>query len=54
MTRKPLKKIAILSLATGGWLLDRAIGSGTHLSLIATTEAVVGAPATPVNRVGVR
>jgi hypothetical protein len=53
MTRKPLQTIVILALATGGWLLDRPLGSGTHLSLITTAEAVVGAPATPVSYAGV-
>ncbi|MCK7582185.1 MAG: hypothetical protein MZV65_45670 [Chromatiales bacterium] len=53
MSHKPLKTLAIIALATGGWLLDGALGSGTQLSLIATAEAVVGAPATPVSYAGV-
>jgi hypothetical protein len=48
-----MKKIAIFSLAVAGWLLNGQIGPGPHPGLIASAEAVVGAPATPVSYAGV-
>ncbi|WP_200382804.1 hypothetical protein [Thiococcus pfennigii] len=53
MIGRSLKTLALRSLAVGGWLLDGSIGPGTHLSQIATAEAAVGAPATPVSYAGV-
>jgi len=53
MTRKPLRIFAILGLAAGSWLLNGQIGPGPHDGLIASAEAVVGAPATPVSYAGV-
>jgi hypothetical protein len=53
MIGRSLRTPALRSLAVGGWWLDGSIGPGTHLSQIATAEAAVGAPATPVSYAGV-
>lgn len=53
MIRKPMKNLVILSLAVAGWLLNGQMGPSPHASLIASAEAVVGAPATPVSYAGV-
>jgi hypothetical protein len=53
VTRTPMKKIAVLGLAVGGWLLNGQMGPSPHAGLIASAEAVVGAPRTPVSYAGV-
>lgn len=53
MKRKHRKILAILSLAVGGWLFNGQMGPSPHARLIASAEAVVGAPATPVSYAGV-
>lgn len=53
MTKKPMKKVAILGLAVTGWLLNGQMGPSPHAGLIASAEAVVGAPRTPVSYAGV-
>jgi len=50
ITRKPL---LMFTLAAVGWLSNGAIGPALQGNLVATAEAVVGAPATPVSYAGV-
>jgi len=50
ITRKPL---LMFTLAVAGWLGNGAIGPALQGNLVATAEAVVGAPATPVSYAGV-
>jgi hypothetical protein len=45
--------LAIVGLATSGWLFNGQLGSGPDAGLIASAAAVVGAPATPVSYAGV-
>ena len=45
--------ILILGLAAAGWLWNGEIWPTSHGGLVATAEAVVGAPATPVSYAGV-
>lgn len=45
--------ILMFGLAAAGWLCNGGIGSTSHGGLVATAEAVVGAPATPVSYAGV-
>jgi len=45
--------ILILGLAAAGWLWNGEIWPTSNGGLIATVEAVVGAPATPVSYAGV-
>ena len=47
------KCMLILFLAAAGWLWNGEIGPTLHGGLVATAEAVVGAPATPVSYAGV-
>jgi len=53
MTRKILRTSAILGLAVAGWLLNGQMGAHPQGGLMATAEAVVGRPATPVSYAGV-
>lgn len=47
------KYALMLPLAVAGWMANGDIGTGSHTELVATAEAVVGAPATPVSYSGV-
>lgn len=53
MTPSTRKSLLLFGLATAGWLCNGEIGPGTKGGLMATAEAVVGAPATPVSYAGV-
>jgi hypothetical protein len=53
MIRNPLRKMVILGLAAAGWMLNGQMSPSPHAGLIASAEAVVGAPATPVSYAGV-
>jgi hypothetical protein len=50
ITRKPL---LMFTLAAAGWVSNGEIGPALQGSLVATAEAVVGRPATPVSYAGV-
>ncbi len=52
MNRAIRKSLVMTGVAAVMWLCNGGISS-THLSLVATAEAVVGAPATPVSYAGV-
>ncbi len=45
--------ILMLGLAAAGWLWNGEIRSTWHGDLVATAEAIVGRPATPVSYAGV-
>ncbi len=47
------KYVLVSSLAVAGWLCNGELSLSPHGGLIATAEAVVGAPATPVSYAGV-
>jgi len=47
------KSIFILGLAAAGWLWNGEIWPISNGGLVATAEAIVGAPATPVSYAGV-
>ena len=47
------KYVLIIGLAAAGLVWNGEIWSTSHGSLVATAEAVVGAPATPVSYAGV-
>jgi hypothetical protein len=53
MTRKILRTSTILALALAGWRCNGDMGPTFSGGLIATAEAVVGRPATPVSYAGV-
>jgi len=53
MTLTARRRLLMLGLATAGWLCNGGIGSTDNGGLVATAEAVVGAPATPVSYAGV-
>ncbi|MCU0835498.1 MAG: hypothetical protein MUC77_13885 [Chromatiaceae bacterium] len=53
MTHKILRTLVVLALASAGWLFNGQIGPGPQGGLMATAEAVVGRPATPVSYAGV-
>lgn len=53
MTHKSLRFLTILGVGAAGWLLNGQTGPSPHAGLIASAEAVVGAPATPVSYAGV-
>lgn len=53
MTHITRRYVLILGLAAVGWLWNGAIWPTVHGGLVATAEAVVGAPATPVSYAGV-
>jgi hypothetical protein len=45
--------LLVFGLAAAGWLCNGELGPGSHGGLVATAEAVVGRPATPVSYAGV-
>jgi len=47
------KYLLLFSLAIVGWLCNGEIGLNPHSGLIATAEAVIGRPVTPVSYAGV-
>ena len=47
------KYVLMFGLAAAGWLCNGEIGPTSPSGLVATAEAVVGAPATPVSYAGV-
>ena len=53
MTHVSRKFVLMFGLAAAGWLCNGEIGSTSHGGLVATAEAVVGRPATPVSYAGV-
>ena len=53
MTHVTPRSVLILGLAAVGWLWSGEIWPTWHGGLVATAEAVVGAPATPVSYAGV-
>lgn len=53
MTTITRKTILMFSLAAAGWVSNGEIGPASHGSLVASAEAVVGHPATPVSYAGV-
>lgn len=53
MTAITHKSILMLSLAVAGWVSNGEIGPASHGGLVASAEAVVGRPATPVSYAGV-
>lgn len=53
MTRVTRRSLFILGVAAAGWLLNGQIGPAPRGGLIATAEARVGHPATPVSYAGV-
>jgi hypothetical protein len=53
MTHRTQRHLIMLGLATAGWLCNGSFGPASHGGLIATAQAVVGAPATPVSYAGV-
>jgi hypothetical protein len=53
MMRITRRYIFMFGLAAAGWLCNGGIGSTSHGGLVATADAVVGAPATPVSYAGV-
>lgn len=53
MTHVTRRYILILGLAAAGWLWSGEICPTWHGGLVATAEAVVGRPATPVSYAGV-
>ena len=53
MIRINHKHVLMLGLAAAGWLCNGGIGTTSPGSLVATAEAVVGRPATPVSYAGV-
>jgi hypothetical protein len=53
MTHFTFRYVLILSLAVAGWLWSGEIRPTWHGGLVATAEAVVGRPATPVSYAGV-
>jgi hypothetical protein len=53
MTRIARRHVLLVGLAAAGWVCNGGIGSTSHGGFVATAEAVVGAPATPVSYAGV-
>jgi hypothetical protein len=53
MTHPTRRYVLIAGLAAAGWLCNGEIGPTLHGGLVATAEAVVGRPATPVSYAGV-
>jgi hypothetical protein len=53
MTPVIFRYVCILGLVAAGWLWNGEIRPNAHGGLVATAEAVVGAPATPVSYAGV-
>ena len=53
MTGNPRRFVLMSALAVAGWLCNGEIGPTAHGGMVATAEAVVGRPATPVSYAGV-
>ena len=53
MTRITPRVVFMVGLATAGWLANGGFRPGSPGSLVASAEAVVGRPATPVSYAGV-
>lgn len=53
MTYKIGKTLLVFGLASAGWLFNGQIGPTSQGGLMATAQAVVGRPATPVSYAGV-
>jgi len=53
MTHVARRYTLMFGLAAAGWLCNGQIGPGTCGGLVASAEAVVGRPATPVSYAGV-
>ncbi|NJN46787.1 MAG: hypothetical protein HC808_10245 [Candidatus Competibacteraceae bacterium] len=53
MIRGIRKYLLLFSLAIAGWICNGEIGLNPQGGLIATAEAVIGRPATPVSYAGV-
>lgn len=53
MTHATPKYLLMVVLASAGWLCNGSIGSNPNGSLVASAEARVGRPATPVSYAGV-
>ncbi len=53
MTYATRRYVLMFSLAAAGWLCNGSIGPTSPGGLIATAEAVVGRPVTPVSYAGV-
>jgi hypothetical protein len=53
MSFNPGRSLMMLSLATAGWLGNGSLAPSSPVGWIATAEAVVGRPATPVSYAGV-
>jgi len=53
MKHKLGRTLLVFGLAGGGWLFNGQIGPASQGGLMATAEAVVGRPATPVSYAGV-
>jgi len=49
MTHGARRHVLMLGLAAAGWLCNGQIGPTSPGTLVATAEAVVGRPATPVS-----
>ena len=53
MTHATRRYVLMFGLAAAGWLCNGSIGPTSPGGLIATAEAVIGRPATPVSYAGV-
>ena len=53
MTDATRRTLLVFGLATAGWLCNGQIGPSSQGGLMASAEAVVGRPATPVSYAGV-
>lgn len=53
MTHATQKYLVMVVLASAGWLCNGSIGSNPNGSLVASAEARIGRPATPVSYAGV-
>ncbi len=53
MTKTTHKTLLMLGLAATGWLCNGSLGPNSQGSLIATAQAVIGRPATPMSYAGV-
>ena len=53
MTHATRRYVLLFGLATAGWLCNGEIWPTSHGCLVATAEAVVGRPLTPVSFAGV-
>ena len=53
MTHTTPRRLVMLGFAAAGWLCNGGIGAISQRGLVASAEAVVGAPATPISYAGV-